>query len=68
MGTKTRVSAAVLVAAACAYFLTRTPRTESPQEPLVELRTADEEPVAPTGAAVPSLAEDPAAELSLIHI
>ncbi len=59
MGTKTRVSAAVLVAAACVYFVTRTPQAESPRMATVEPPTADVELV---GAAVLSAAEDPAME------
>ncbi len=36
MGTKTRVSAAVLVAAAWVYFVVRTPQAESPRMAVVE--------------------------------
>ncbi len=63
MGTKIKVSAAVLVAAACVYFVVyfvvRTPRTESPGIAAVEPMGADVELV---DAALVSAAEDPAAE------
>ncbi len=43
MGTKARVSAAVLVAAACVYFGVRTPQAESPRTATVERPAADVE-------------------------
>ena len=55
MGTKMRVSAAVLVAAVIVYFVARTPQAESPPVAAVEPPAADVELV---GAA----AVDPAAE------
>jgi len=59
MGAKTRVSAAVLVVAAGVYFVTQTPRAESPALPVVEPPVADVELV---DAALVPAAEDPAAE------
>jgi len=55
MGTKMRVSAAVLVAAVIVYFVARTPQAESPPVAAVEPPAAD---VKLVGAA----AEDPATE------
>ncbi len=62
MGTKIKVSAAVLVAAACVYFVTRTPPAEPPRTAAVEPPAADVELPEPIDAAVLSAAEDPATE------
>ncbi len=55
MGRKIKVSAAVLVAAVCVYFVTRTPPTQSPPTAAVERHAAD-------GEVVDAAAVDPAAE------
>lgn len=70
MGTKIKVSVAILVAAACVYFVVRTPRTESPrtESPRTESpRMAAVEPLAAdeqlVDAAVVSVFEHPTAEI-----
>ncbi len=60
MGTMIKVSAVVLVAAVCMYFVTRTPRSESVRMAAVERKAADMEL---GGATVLSVAEDPATEV-----
>ncbi len=62
MGTKTRVSAAVLVAAACVYFVVRTPQAESPRMATVARPAADVELQEPIDAELLSAPEDPATE------
>ncbi len=64
VGTMTKVSAAVLVAAVGVYFVARTQQAESPRMPAVEPIAADVEPVdaAPVSAVV-SVVEDPATEV-----
>lgn len=59
MATMIKVSAAVLVAAACLYFATRTPEAELPRITTVEPPVTDVEQVA---TAVLSEAEDPKTE------
>jgi RNA polymerase sigma-70 factor (ECF subfamily) len=59
MGTMMKMSAAVLLAAACVYFVARTPPAESPRMAAVEPPAADVELV---GAELVSPADDPATE------
>lgn len=59
MGTKTRVSVAVFLVAACVYFATRTPPAESPRMAKFEPLAAEAELV---DAELLSLAEDSASE------
>jgi hypothetical protein len=56
MGTKTMAAAAVLVAAACVYFVVR---TEPPRMAAIEPAAADVERPDPLGAAVGTPTEDP---------
>ncbi len=62
MGTKTRVSAAVLVAAACVYFVVRTPPAESARMAAVDPLAADVELQEPIDAELVSAVEGPATE------